>query len=407
MVRIRTIPYVAAALILGSVVAQEGWCQSGFGGLRSRHTGGSLTSYRVGGSFTGSSLSSFMADSQQFRSSANSYRDLRSNRETYSNSLRSGVGGLPRFGASSPQSRGLLAPGGLSQVGMSAFPGSVGWGGPGSYSAILNSGAVGEAPLIQMGNAASPAGETIDPCREFQMQCVASGEEALRPIMEKYLQRPSLAAGAAASSEAASDTASVMSAGYAVQAAGTTTPQGALFIAQQMSRARDYIRQGKYDQAINFYQAAQTIDSRNINAIIGTTYCHIMTGKFQAGGLGVLALVREAPDFWIQPPDYGAVVGITAATVAQRFEEIEPLIDRVFRIYRPEDGKQVAEDLKLAYLSRMFMAWLKGDDQGVRTNILAAARAAPLDAPVQQLSQRITGTGDKEQIQLKPIKPVL
>ncbi|MFA5864190.1 MAG: tetratricopeptide repeat protein [Phycisphaerae bacterium] len=172
----------------------------------------------------------------------------------------------------------------------------------------------------------------------------------------------------------------------------TTTAQGAFYAAQQISRARNYIRQGMYEQALNCYQAARDIDEKNTNSLIGIIYCHIMSGKFQVGGLCVLRLFEQSPDFWRQEPDFIAIFSVSRFDIVKKTLEVEPEIDRLFKLYHVNDGNQVSEDLKQVYLSKTFIAWLKGDSESMKINITAAAKMAPLDGSVQQLYRGLTAT---------------
>jgi hypothetical protein len=396
------------------VFAQVGWAQTGFQGFRGRtYSGGLSIPGSVGSSFSGSSVSNFVSGSYQLRSSAGLSNDFSiPNLGSYSSAGRPSYGGMPKFGMT-PRPNVSLTPNGMSSIGMDAGAGAFGVGlgvglGVGRLPSLPQGGETMDVgiPLLGFDNA-SLTPEKPDDCAEFQAQCALSGQEALKPVMERQLQRPRMT-GIAIKPGLENDTQSpLMDMDFSSQPSSQTTPQGSLYVAQQISRARDMIREKKYDLAINYYQAAQAIDSRNASALIGTTLCHIMTGKFQAGGLGVVRLAEEVPDFWMQPPNFTAVFGVAGTDLTRQFEDLEPQIDKQLRIYRPEDGKQIAEELKFVYLSRMFVAWVKQDFEGMKVNIQAAAQAVPLDIPVQQLCHRMTGTGEKDAIKFKPLKPIL
>jgi len=243
----------------------------------------------------------------------------------------------------------------------------------------------------------------------FQMACAASAEAAIKPFVEERLQRPTpkgSSSGPATVGKAslAYDTAQDIDLGF--DTTGVTTTKGSLFTAQQLSKARDLLRRKMYIPALNCFKAARAIDTKNKNALIGMIYCHIMSGRFQVGGLAILELAQDDPDFWLQQPDFHAIFGVTSSELSQRLYDVEPQMEQVLTLYRPEDGKQVAEDIKLAYLSKMYIAWLRDDRNAVKEYATLAAQAVPLDAPVQQLYQRISGQAERKGVVLTPIKPM-
>jgi hypothetical protein len=131
-----------------------------------------------------------------------------------------------------------------------------------------------------------------------------------------------------------------------------------------------------------------------------------MNGRYQVAGLDVLELTQKSPDFWLREPDFFAIFNLPGPEITSRILDIEPQVNKTLSLYRPEDGKQVAEDLKHAYLAKMFIAWLKGEPEEIKANITLAAQAVPLDAPVQQLYRRVTGEATKMEFTLTPIKPL-
>jgi len=246
--------------------------------------------------------------------------------------------------------------------------------------------------------------DRFDVCKAYETECTEAGQNAIKPFADKGLQRPNPHPSKVVNSyDAPMGTIGV---DLDQQPGGGTTAQGALYTAQQIGRARDYIRQEKYDQALNCYQAARTIDSKNMNSLIGVIFCYIMSGKYQAGGLCVSHLAQDSPDFWRQEADFNAVFGVPGPDIIKRMEVVEPELNRLLNLYQAKDSKQLAEDLKLEYLSKMFLAWLRADQDGIKTSISSAAEIAPMDAPVQQLFHRITGKKKQEELKLEPLKPI-
>ncbi len=249
-----------------------------------------------------------------------------------------------------------------------------------------------------------PGEESYDICKIYELNCSSAGQAAVRPYMEKGLLRPNPHPSKVLDPQEAPM--EMATGNFETQPSGGTTAQGALFAAQQISRAREYIRQEKYDQALNCYQTARTIDSKNTNFLVGIIFCYIMTGKYQAGGVCVSHLSEENPDFWRQEADFTAVFGVPGPEIAKRMDGAEPELDRLLSLYQAKDSKKIAEEMKQEYLSKLFLAWLRGDREGVKAQITAAAEAAPLDPPVQQLYYRITGKEKQEELKLTPIKPL-
>jgi hypothetical protein len=148
------------------------------------------------------------------------------------------------------------------------------------------------------------------------------------------------------------------------------------------------------------------VDATNTNALVGTIFCHIMTTKLLAGGLNVLALSKQDPNFWQKTPDYTAAFGMSEAQVVEAVTSMEPAIERYMDTYKVQDSKEVAENIRLVHLSKMFLAWLKGDRLGMQANIEAAAQATPLDAEVQRLCRNIAGSEEQKEIKVQPLKPM-
>jgi len=240
----------------------------------------------------------------------------------------------------------------------------------------------------------------------FELARAASALEATKPFVEKELQRP---AKNQSTTRPVSDLTRDIEGRddiFSSDSNGITTNKGALITAQQISKARDMVRQKMYIQAFNFYKAARTVDQKNVNSLIGMIYCQIMNGRFQVAGLEVLQLAQDSPAFWVMEPNFNAVFSIPGDEIARRFLDVEPRIDTILSFYRPEEEKSLAEDMKLICLSKMFIAWLKQDQEGIRTSAELAAKLAPLDAPIQQLYHKIIGKSQNQEFTLTPIKPM-
>ena len=112
------------------------------------------------------------------------------------------------------------------------------------------------------------------------------------------------------------------------------------------------------------------------------------------------------PDFWRQEADLPRFSGFLVIEIAKRMDEAEPELDRLICLYQAKDSKKFADEMKLEYLSKLFLAWLRGDREGIKATLSAAAEIVPLDPPVQQLFHRITGKEKQEELKLEPIKPI-
>jgi tetratricopeptide (TPR) repeat protein len=236
-----------------------------------------------------------------------------------------------------------------------------------------------------------------------------SAKKAVKPFMEKSLLAPNLdktRAVAEGNSGIEPEDASLRNTAITTERLGLTTSQGEVYMAQQISLARNYVRSKKFDQALNCYQAARSVDPKDTNALIGIALCHILTGKMQAGGLNVRFLAERNPNFWAVQPDYMAIFGISASELRQSIDPVEPEVEQYLSRYQASDSKETAENLKLANLAKMFLAWLKDDRAGMEAGIKAAAEASPLDAPVQKLCRGIAGCSAKKNITLAPMEPI-
>jgi tetratricopeptide (TPR) repeat protein len=243
----------------------------------------------------------------------------------------------------------------------------------------------------------------------YERQWEISAQEAIKPFEDRSLLMPNLQRTAPldVEAEAEANQDPLRRTSVTTESLGLTTSQGEVYTAQQISLARNYIRDKKFDQALNCYQAARSVNQKNTNTLVGIALCHIMTGKMQAGGLNVKFLAEQDPTFWQTSPDFMAIFGVSSAEIRQSIAQVEPEVDQYLSRYNVSDSKETAENLKLAHLSKMFLAWLKGDQAGMRTGIQAAADASPLDAPVQKLCRGIVGCqAAKSDLKLEPIEPL-
>jgi hypothetical protein len=393
--------HILAGLVVMSL-ANIGWAQVS-GGLRSRSSNSSINSLSDLRTFYGNGVSNVASYGGNY-----SYSQAPSNSILQSSNNYGGSGQLGK-------PRGLNFGGGL---GLTPSYRS-GLGGGSSYSSSNNSmynNGAGNWSLANQSynpNAAgilSPMEGQADPVillpmtqqGQYQQQWQNSAEQAIKPFKDKKLQKPS----GVKSRSSTGETQEPMFITAQAASVKTFDNQGNLYTAQQLSMARNFVRQGQYDQALNSYQAARTVDSSNSNALVGTIFCHIMTTKLLAGGLNVLALSKQDPDFWQKPPDFSAAFGTSEAQVVQAVTTIEPAIERYMDTYKAQDSKEVAENIRLVHLSKMFLAWLKGDRLSMQVNIEAAAQATPLDAEVQRLCRGIVGTEEQKEIKLQPLKPM-
>ncbi len=402
MQKIKVVVLTIAVMVLG-VNVSAGWAQSRFAGMRGRFSNPTNMSGSVSRTFTGSGLSNFMDDSYRSQFQISPSNDL----------LRAGIGsdfsrnasrrpfGSP-FGSRSQSLFGSGIPS-LANSGMFTGQGKVGFGNirnpnlP-SIDALSVSSVSGEAdPVILLPNQGGSSA--------YADSWSISRSPAIEPFRDTRLYIPKSVIKTGQSTAAAGE-ADDLTPSLKTELADVTTQQGDLYTAQQISRARSYIRQRQFDQALNCYQAARSVNSRNTNSLIGIILCHIMRGKLQAGGLNVLYLANQEPDFWKQRPDFVAIFGIQEDEMVRFIRDYEPEIENYMSEYKPQDSRETAESLKLVYLSKMFLSWLKDDPEGMKVQITNAAEAAPLDAQVQQLFRTITNTSDKQEIKLHPIKPM-
>jgi len=245
----------------------------------------------------------------------------------------------------------------------------------------------------------------MEACNAYLQECQAYNQEAFKPYVEAHLQRPTLNATPVqpAPTGRPEQVSMFTTSPDELDPLGSTTVKGSLYAAQQIARARDAVRKGQFDEALDCYQAAKTIDARNTSALVGIPYCYIMTAKFQAGGLAVLRLADQRPEFWQKPPEFNAVFGAPEATIIANLPNMETRLENLIKLYGVGSGKAVSEEVKLVFLSRMFVAWLRGDLDRMKESLREAVRYAPLDASVQELYAQVTGQKAKERITLKTI----
>ncbi len=240
-----------------------------------------------------------------------------------------------------------------------------------------------------------------DFCQRNKLACELAAEAAVKPVVGDALQRPNLNAPKPK--------------GYFPPAVdylkdddrvSSTTYQSTLYVAQQISRARQYIRKRQYEQALTCYRAASGMDAKNVSSLVGSIYSIIMCGKFQAGGLLVLKLSGIDQNFWTKPPDFIAIFGESKNVIVTNGLNAEPDIDYYINLCRAENSKYAKEGMKLAYLSKMFLAWLSGNKTEMIRHITSAAKIAKYDPKVQRIYRKITGKEELRQLNLKPMKAV-
>ncbi len=247
--------------------------------------------------------------------------------------------------------------------------------------------------------------DTDDICQTDKLACMISSQEALKPFMGKKLLRPNLDMPLPKNKNKSIEehTADEF---LTSDNMGDNISQSSVYVAQQFSQARNYMRKKQYSEALTCYQAANSIDAKNENAIIGTIYSHIMCGKLQAGGEAVLRLARLNSHFWKERPDFIAIFGMPAVTIVDWSSQAEPDIDYYISLCKGDNTKIARRGLKLAYLAKMFLAWLADNDKLMKQYITSAAKAAPYDPVVQRLYRDITGKKQQRELQLKTIKPL-
>ena len=248
--------------------------------------------------------------------------------------------------------------------------------------------------------------DSSDMCQTDRLACIFSSQEALKPLMGDKLLRPNLNAPKPKDTDELLPPEDLSNEYNFTDLPGDDTSQSMMYVAQQISQARNYIRKQQYAEALTCYQAALSVDSRCENAIIGTIYSHIMCGKFQAGGQSILRLIKLNPDFWRTSPDFIAIFGVPQTTIIDKSTQAEPDIDYYISLCKGDNSKIARRGMKLAYLSKMFLAWLADNEDSMRKYIKMAADMDPYDPLVQKLYRDMTGKKATKQLQLKSIKPL-
>ena len=258
-----------------------------------------------------------------------------------------------------------------------------------------------------------PQGQKGDLCEEDLASCVISGQDTLRPIMPTELQTtdvtntvPTEKLRPEVLEEMPSSGAAANTAGYLENGAMKTYRTG-LFAARQMVVARGYIGQKLYEQALMSYEAAENLDSRSANPVVGTVFCLLMTGRYRASGGKVLRLARVSPEFWKEPVEYAAVFGVPREQILNSLSQIEGQIDDFIAAHDPTDPTARAQEhVMLAHLSKLYIAWLKQDPASIQQTIERASKASPFHREVQALYRKITGKDVGEGVELKDLSPV-
>jgi hypothetical protein len=404
------------SLVVVASCASISFGQQRFGNLRSSSFN-PTAGFRDLKTFYGSGVNHFSGGTSGFKSSYASQNDLL--QSSTGSSLSGGKGryssGGTNFGSVSLSSSNR----GISGGGMSQSSNRLWSGGSGSSSAWN----LGARSLPGMGVGAGATGGLFggaDPIillpeeedsieNSYRREWEESAQAAICPFQEKKLQRPNLDTEITTNSEAGNSE-DLQDPFYnsfmQTEKLGLTTSQGSLYTAQQISMARKYVRQGKFDQALNCYQAARSVDPKNVNALIGISLSHILTGKLQAGGLSVSFMAERYPEFWKESPDFMATFGAPASEILNRIALVEPEIDQYLSTYRARDSREMADNIRLANLSKMFLAWLKSDEAGMKADIQAAAEATPLDAQVQRLCRDMVGFEPRAALKFQPLEPL-
>jgi hypothetical protein len=251
--------------------------------------------------------------------------------------------------------------------------------------------------------------QKADITETYQREWMVSAQQAVAPVQISTLNKPTKIEGVSPpdflirTEESSNTTASLAGNPEVV---GSTTLQGSYFSAQQIAKARTFIRQNQYQNALACYMSVQTVDPKNINALVGTIFCHLMSNRLLSGGLNVLRLSELEPNFWQQQPDFNAVFGQKQDQIVRRLQEVEPEIDIFLSIHGADTNNETADAVKKIYLAKMIIAWFKDDTQTMKTSITDAMKASPLDQNVYQLYASISGKPIQETTKLEPIKPI-
>lgn len=217
----------------------------------------------------------------------------------------------------------------------------------------------------------------------------ASSTAAFEPLLGEDLQRPNLNAprpedAPVANKEGSESDRTVLSDRFS---------NSSLYVAQQISRARSYIKEGQYEQALVCYKAANFIEPQNIQSLVGIIFSYIMQKRPLAAGLEVERLIRYNPDFWMDTPDYISYFGLDKFSVDERLETALAEIDYLIDINSAEDSETARKNLVYLYLDKIFVGWLRADRDYMMANINEAASRFPFEPAVQSIYRSITGKG--------------
>jgi len=245
------------------------------------------------------------------------------------------------------------------------------------------------------------------------------GRPAFVPVMGNGLQRPNLGLmstsppgrGATGSASEGSEAGPGVFGGRTliqdqyVPGRGAPTYRCGFYAARQLAQARGYLREKKYEQALVCYRGATNLDRSCREGVIGAIYCQMLAGRYQSAGAGVLRLARVWQDFWKGKVDYSATFGVGAEVIKRQLSDAETEIDDFIIIHEGSAPGRGSHSVALAYLSKLFIAWVMDRQDLVRKNIELAAKSSPFHPAIQGLYRRITGK-EKREIEVQPLGPV-
>ncbi len=259
------------------------------------------------------------------------------------------------------------------------------------------------APFLSLGSSSYPTDFLILLPRDQSIKqkeivsAQVSASRAFIPLMGKGLQQPNLSAKRPKDAPI-----TPLSEAYSPP----ELSRSSLYVAQQISKARNYVKQAQYEQALVCYKAANAINPKNIQSLVGIIFSYIMQKKPQPAGLEVIRLAKLHPEIWDTTPDYLSFFGLDKFAIADRLSSAQPDIDYFININKGSQTDSAKESLKLSYLCKTFISWLTGDRKGMIANITTVANIAPFDPDVQRIYELITGRKPHriKTTELKPIK---
>jgi len=186
---------------------------------------------------------------------------------------------------------------------------------------------------------------------------------------------------------------------------GARTYQTSLYATRQLDMARKSIGEKRYEQALVSYQAVKALAPDSSDAMIGTIYCRLITGRYQTAGLEVLRLARTEPKFWLRKPDFMIIFGVPSDRIVGSLEKTEQELDQFIVSYESHEDRASQELVAYACLGKLYLGWLSGREDVIREAIEKAGKCSPFDESIQSLYRKITGR-ESPKLDIQQLRPV-